>query len=159
MSDTNLNLIENDDDLESLNKINAVRKRLMRYITIEKFIDFVKESIKSSKSFSFRTANAEKYIDKNNPSFILRMNNLEIDKKKINDEKYLKDITNDITVLIKEEIINNISDFLIKEISNNEEIKEIYNSLDDEFKNPSFINVFVIRVAPQDNMIYLNYFI
>ena len=94
MSETNYNLIENDNDLESLNKLNNVRKKLMHYITMEKFIDFVKQF----KNYSYLIQDNKMYVIINHYKDRYSMGNI---FKRIDDEAQYQKFYNNINEVLK----------------------------------------------------------
>ena len=165
MSETNVNLnipiIDNEDDLESLQNFIVFRNNLMSAIGIDTFIDTVREIIKSSEHFEFRSHRTEKFINKLQPIFIIKLKD-EYYKKyatmNFKDTKVADNITDEVVEYIREDIISNVSSYLNDTIFKNEELREYFGKFDETIKDIAISNIYGIRNSIPDNIIYLEYF-
>ena len=175
MNETTFDKVISQENKDLILKVIKIRKDLGNLIDIEDFINISKEIINKSNIFSFSSEVAEKFINKKQPVFKLKINEesdlyKKIDFKKIseelnntNDEK--KIISNKSNKIISEyvvsEIIRSISDYIDDIIDSNETIKKIIEDVDREtgMDNRYFLtNIYSIRIANGNNLIFLSYF-
>jgi len=153
-------IIENEEDIEILNKFITYRNNLMYSIGIDNFINKMREIIDNSKYFQFRSDNSRKFINKERPIFILKVKNeynKEFEGKNFNNESVADEITSTVTRWLQDDIIKNMSSFIQDHIANNEDLKLVFDSFDSNLKNLCASNIFGIRNSIKDNMIYLEY--
>lgn len=155
-----INLMPDKEDLENLKRLTSYKNNLMNSIGMDVFIDEVRNIIDNSKYFEFRSPMSKKFIDKDRPIFIIKMNDEMASKYcKINktDDKIINKRVNEITETIKNCIIEKISNYLTNYIYNNQELKEYFESFNETMKNLFISSIYGIRVNLQDNIIYLEY--
>ena len=152
------NIIDNKD-IEDMKSLIKIKKDLMTYIGIKNIVDFIKETIENTDNIDFRSENSKKYIDINDPTFVLTKKDLVVDKNNIKNDVYLNELTNEVTDFINKNIIFKLTDFIKENLNKNEELSNIYKQLSEDIRNMAFINTFSIRINPIENIIYLKYLI
>lgn len=153
-TDTIDRIMEQDNtSYERASEFINIRKNLQACIDMEKFIDRMKEIINNSKSFSFRSDRAERYIDKKNPIFILKSKNLpeDIQKKSMSE---IDRITDKIKNVLQKEIINSASNAL-RECINVEDYGKVFK---EEDTITLLTSIYIMRLSTIDNCIYLSWF-
>lgn len=73
-----LNQTLSTDEKQELLEILTFKNNLLAYIGMDNFIDEIRNIINDSKSFEFRSANAEKFIKATKPIFILKLKDLSL---------------------------------------------------------------------------------
>lgn len=146
-----------EEDLKQLLDVMAIRSNLMAYIGIENLINEIKDVIDNSETFEFRSLNAKKFIDKNKPTFVIKVNPNKIEyflnKYKDKDiEKYI----NEISSLVGNEIISESSKIINKFIDGNDELVDLLKEYDTSITDLVLSNIYSIKVGNiSDNIIYL----
>lgn len=146
-----------EEDLKQLLDVMAIRSNLMAYIGIENLINEIKDVIDNSETFEFRSLNARKFIDKNKPTFVIKVTPSKIEyflnKYKDKDiEKYI----NEISSLVGNEIISESSKIINKFIDGNDELVNLLKEYDTSITDLVLSNIYSIKVGNiSDNIIYL----
>ena len=146
-----------EEDLKQLLDVMAIRSNRMAYIGIENLINEIKDVIDNSETFEFRSLNAKKFIDKNKPTFVIKVNPNKIEyflnKYKDKDiEKYI----NEISSLVGNEIISESSKIINKFIDGNDELVDLLKEYDTSITDLVLSNIYSIKVGNiSDNIIYL----
>ena len=153
-------IIEDKQDLENLQKLIKYKNDLTTSIGIDNFIKKVSEIIDQSEYLSFKREQSRKFINRDRPIFILKVND-ELNKKystmNYNDPKVADKITDEITEMIKDSITSKVSEFIMDHIKNDEKLNKYFNSFDESLKNLCISNIYGIRVNIDNNIIYLEY--
>ena len=157
----NIPIIDNEDDLQNLQNFIIFKNNLMNAIGIDNFIDNVREIINNCEHFEFRSSRAEKFINKNNPIFIIKLKDEYYKKYKdmnLTKEDILDNITDEVVNFIRDDIITNVSAYINDAIFKNEKLVEYFNTFDQTIKDIAISNIYGIRNSIADNIIYLEYF-
>lgn len=136
--------IINEENIEKFKELLAIKNNFLSYIGLENFINNIKNIIKECESFEFRSYNAENFIDKDRPVFILKI-------KEIPSEKDQEKYTDIITDKLQEEICSKANDIISDYIK---DARDEINNLDDA--NLYLSSMFSILVGEKnENIIYL----
>lgn len=154
-----LDTLITDEDMKNINKLNEIKKDIMSYIDMDKFIDLMRDAINKSENFEFKSERSSRFIEKDQPNFILKSKLLAIDKKTVNDKQKLNKITEDICQLVFEEIISEVSKELSYMFKDNENIDNLFKDIPEDLKDIYLTNIYTIRLNPVENIINILYFI
>lgn len=148
------------DDIDSINEINKLKKDIMYYLDMDEFIKVMGDLIKKSKSFEFRSERDFRLINKEQPCFILKSSTLlNVEKSMIGDSNYLNNVTETISNSVSEEIISEMSNYLTKSLKDNDDINKLFIDIPEDIKSLYLTNIYTIRINPIDNIISILYFI
>ena len=146
-----------DEDIKEMNMILEMKKSLLNLIGLENFIDFMRDIIDNSEHFEFTSDIKRKFIDKNNPIFLIRMKDLQIDKKKTDDISYQNSKLSEITSFIKEDILKKTTKYFVDYANNNDKLKKQFDDIDGFIQNIMWTTMYEIKISLVDNIIYLKY--
>lgn len=147
------------EDYDKMGDMSKIKKSLKSCMDMDLLVRETSRIIDESKSFKFRSERSKKFIDRNDPTFILVCEAIDfnrIDKNSINE---VNNLTNKVTDLIKSEIINNISDFITNSVIDKDKFNDLFKNLPEEFASTLISNIFIIRLSVTDNTVIFKYFI
>lgn len=159
MENTTLDSIFSQEDKEEMEKIQSIRRNILKYIGITKFIDIVRDLIDKSKYFQFTSATKRKFINTHTPIFTIKYINPKFNEKMINsnNQKYIDKEINNTVVLINNDILKNVSISILEIINNDVNLSKIYESLDEDIRFFLWSTIFEFKVSLKDNIIYMRY--
>lgn len=159
MNETIMDRSMTEERYEALNNLTSIKKTLMSCMDMDKFVLTVIDIIENSKSFTFRSERAKKFIDRGDPTFILCSPLLETEGNldKLSDTKKSK-LTDKITKLLNEEVIRKISGFITSCVVDQEKFDSLFKNLPKEFSSTYLTNIYIIRLSIADNSLVLKYF-
>jgi|GEM_PF-2716516 len=147
------------EDVNAINTLQKVKKDIMRYIDMELFIDKVRDIIRNSDNFDFRSERVARFIDPEKPVFVLKSPLLEVSGKNANNINYLDYLTDEITDVVANEIITKISDVITTCIKDTDGMDSLFKDVPDDIKVFYLTNIYTIRISPSSNNINIQYFI
>lgn len=155
---------ENKNRYDEINNIMNIKKTLKSCIDTKLLVQKIKSLINESKNFEFRSKRAEKFINLDDPTFILKCNLLnEFDGikpekvKKLNVNKIDK-LTDDITKLVNDEITSKVSDFLTECVTDKDKYDSIFKNVPEELSDTLLTRIYIIRVSIIDNAVTIKLF-
>lgn len=135
-------------EMEQLVKTLEIKRDILSYLNIEKFITEVSKIVEESQLFDFRSITAKMFIDKKQPVFIL----------KALDEELLSKTVEEVNNVLISEIISKISVLLTDCLFNNKDNVEIFEGVPEEMKEFIISSIYVIRSNLKENNIQLFFF-
>jgi len=136
-------------DPEEYRRLIAARNNFLNFVGHDKIIDLIKQIIKDSESFSFRSERAEKFIEKVNPLFILSCLDADVNQS-TGEDQYTTRLTEllekQVCSLVNIEVSKYAKDFMATEKA------ELLSETDGEFITH---NTFSIIGSQTDNIVYL----
>ena len=136
-------------DSEEYRKLLAARNNFLNFVGHETIIELIKGIIKQSVSFDFRSKNAEKFIEKVNPLFILECHDetvAGIQGEEAYTDALTKLLEDEVCSLVNIEVSKYAKDFLATEKA------KFLSETDGEFITH---NTFSIIGNPTENIVYL----
>ena len=95
----------NEDEIKKISEVLKLKKDIMSYLNMGEFIENAKNIIDNSSIFEFRSRVARNYIDKKNPSFVLKIKDIDI----LNEMLSYSDPRKEVNKLLQKDIISKIS--------------------------------------------------
>lgn len=149
---------------EDMTKLNSIKRTLKSCIDMDVLIDKMKKIIDESEEFSFRSERAKKFINKNDPTFILSCSLLDKfkglnpkDLSKLDTNKVSK-LTDDITKLVNDKITSNVSNFINECVLDKEKFDSLFKNIPEEFSDILLTRIYIIRVSIVDNSVVVKLF-
>ena len=150
--------LNKNENYHKMNEFLKIKKSLKSCMDVNIFINKMKEIIDESENFSFRSERSKKFIDKNNPEFILtykKLNTKNIDTSKVSD---MNKLTEKVTNIVFDEILSKASEFITESITDKEKFDQLFKDIPEEFSSKNIFNIYTIRVSIKDNAIIIKYF-
>lgn len=147
------------EDYDKMGDMTKIKKNLKSCMDMDLLVNKTIEIIDDSKSFEFRSSRSKKFIDRNDPTFLLTCKTVDFSKVNKDSITEINKLTNNVTEIIKNEIINKIGDFITTSVIDKEKFNQLFKNLPDEFTNTMLTNIFIIRVVLSDNTVIFKYFI
>ena len=158
-------LLEEDKSrYDKINDIISIKKTLKSCIDVKSLVEKMKDLIGKSKDFEFRSKRAEKFINLEDPTFILKCNLLKefegITPEKVRklDPKKIDKLTDKITKLVDKQITSKVSDFLTECVTDKNKYENIFKNLPEEFSDTFLTQIYIIRVSIIDNAVTIKLF-
>ena len=143
----------NEDEIKKISEVLKLKKDIMSYLNMEEFIESAKNIIDSSSIFEFRSKVARNYIDKKNPSFVLKIKDIDI----LNEMLSYSDPRKEVNKLLQKDIISKISKLLTDNINNSK--NRLFEQFPKEITEFILSNIYVIRSNIQENNIQVYFFV
>lgn len=146
------------EDYDKMGDMSKVKKSLKACMDMELLVKETTRIIDESKSFKFRSERSKKFIDRNDPTFILVCEGADfnIDKNSIS---AVNNLTNRVTELIRKEIVSNVANFITESVIDKEKFNELFKDVPEEFASTLISNIFIVRLSVNDNTVVFKYFI
>jgi hypothetical protein len=169
-----------EDDEKLLAQIEYIKKNILNYIKPEVMVDKIRQIIEESSLFSFKSKRNSKYINVYKPLFILSMDKelaikqrqysfIYQDGETVDNRHELMPDYDFINLCLQDEITSKYSEFLLRQLTDNNEFMKILNEQNidgkkiskKQLKLVSFVtaSIFGITVELRQNIIYLEYVI
>lgn len=152
------NLLKNED-YGKITDMVKIQKTLKSCIDMDKLVKETINIIDNSEKFKFRSERSKKFIDKNDPTFVLIRNDLDISKIDKNDIFKLNKLTDEVTRELSEDILVKIGDYIIECVIDREKFDSLFKNLPEEFSSTMLSNIYIIRLSLVDNTIVLKFFL
>lgn len=152
------NLLQ-EDDYEKINDMVKIKKTLKSCMDIDLFIEKAIKVIDESKNFNFRSERSKKFIDRNDPTFILKCDSLDLTQIDRGDLKLVNDTTDLLTRKLSDEVLVHINNFITDCVVDKEKFNSLFKGLPEDFSNTFLTNIYIVRLSIAENSIILKYFI
>lgn len=149
----NIDSLFTEEDHEELNKIQEVRKNLLKNIGLKNFIEIIRTLIDKSENYEFTSASKRKFISLVTPVFVIRKKNWQFNPRNGSEDDQINKITREIT----NEILDSTTAAIIQLINSDDHLKEIYGNISETLRGLLWTTIFEIRVSLKDNIIYMKY--
>jgi len=151
----------NQDDIKVLSGISAIKRDITSYFNMDLFVEKMREVIKQSKNFKFRSTTAELYIEKERPTFILKYVEGEVADGLA--ELVSNGASNDAQIdyilnHVNTEIIKEFSKFALECVLDNDKTTQLFDEVP-ELKSLLLSTMYTVRISVEDNNINVLYFI
>ncbi|QPI17034.1 hypothetical protein [Staphylococcus phage vB_StaM_SA1] len=161
-------LVNEEKDIRDLQLLMRVRNNIMNYVDLENTVDIIREVIKKSENFSFRSKQAEQFIDVKKPVFVIKLDdsNLHAKNKKSFEgsssdyEDYLREYEEDVAAKLDKEVLKYIGPAIFESIKEDTELDSLLKSNEIEMKDLMITNIYVYKLSdPYTNAINLSLFV
>lgn len=149
----------NNEDYGKMTDMVKIQKTLKSCIDMDKLVKETVAIIDASEKFNFRSERSKKFIDRNDPTFVLVKNDLDISRIDKNDIFRLNKLTDEVTRELSEDILVKIGDFIIDCVVDQEKFDSLFKNLPEEFSSTMLSNIYIIRLSLIDNTIVLKFFL
>ena len=148
-----------NDDYDKLNDMVKIKKTLKSCMDMDKFVNKMVELIDTSENFDFRSQRSKKFIDRNDPIFILKCETIDLTKVDNGNLKEVNNITDFVTAKLNDELLVHVNNFITECIIDKEKFDSLFKDLPEEFATTFLTNIYVVRLSLSENSIILKYFI
>jgi len=154
-------IMNNQKDIESIQQIYQIRNNLMNFIPMSEFISRARKIINDSTDFSFRTLNAEKFINENRPVFIMKLDNPgKVYSIKNDSEQELDKYSDSVGKLLSDQIMSELGREMRRYLHGDKEFQDLISSHDEDITNLVLSNIYMVKIAgPRENNISLRLFV
>lgn len=161
-------LINDEKDVRDLQLLMRIKNNIMNYVDVENTIDIIRDVIKKSENFNFRSQQAEKFIDPKKPVFVIKLDSNELKAENQNsfkgsDEDYqnhIKNYEDEVAEKLDREVLSHIGSAIFESIKEDTELDRLMKDGELEMKDLMITNIYVYRLSdPYTNTINLSLFI
>jgi hypothetical protein len=148
----------NQGDIEAISKLSNIKKDITSYFDMDLLIGKMRDIIDESKHFDFRSENARKFIDKEQPAFILKYISEEI-KTGLEQYRDVSDQVDFVTSAVAGDVIAKFSRFVTDCIKDSSKLNDLFSELPKDLTEFFISNIYTVRVSVKENNIHVLYFI
>lgn len=159
-------LVNEEKDVRDLQLLMRIRNNIMNYVDVENTIDIISKVINDSENFSFRSKQAEKFIDPKKPVFVIKLdsNDLQFKNKQSiqegNRDQHIQQYENDVAEKLDKEVLSHIGSAIFESIKEDTELDRLMKENDLKMNDLMVTNIYVYKLSdPYTNTINLSLFI
>lgn len=161
-------LIGEEKDIRDLQLLMRIRNNIMNYVDVENTIDIIRNVINDSENFSFRSKQAEKFIDVKKPVFVIKLDDRELSAKNKQSfegsesdyQSYINNYEKDVADKLDREVLKYIGKAIFDSIKDDSELDRLLKDNELEMKDLMITNIYVYKLSdPYTNAINLSLFI
>jgi hypothetical protein len=152
----------NQEDISMISKLTQIKRDITTYFDMDLFINNMRKVIDESSYFTFRSETSRRFIEKNQPTFILKYSDeVRVILGNVNgvSEEVESKQVDQVTQLIAQDIIAKFSQFVTSCIKDSDKLNDLFTGLPTGTKEFFISNIYTIRVNVRENNIYILYFI
>lgn len=161
-------LVNEEKDIRDLQLLMRVRNNIMNYVDLENTVDIIREVINKSENFSFRSKQAEQFIDTKKPVFVIKLDDKDLHAKNKKSfegspgeyEEYLREYEEDVADKLDKEVLKYIGPAIFDSIKEDTELDSLLKNNEIEMKDLMITNIYVYKLSdPYTNAINLSLFV